>query len=301
MDDGLSLDIQGMASGDPGAAGALELGHQTIQKELPKIASQQDYETVPHGSAYLDPEGKQRFKPIRNKDDYLALEEGAEYADPTGAVRTKPKYEGIDFTPQTLYDIAHSDKGRKMALEKFYPGKVREDPSGGFYIEDEGGKFRKPGRGLSSVTGAIASEAIPTVLAGAGSLLGGAAGTAIEPGGGTVLGGAAGGYAGGYAGQRINDIFAQLAGVYDPEGGEANARMAGYAGATGDVGGRAVAAAAPAFKEGARAVGRGASKFAGKVLGADPEAVETGLKIAEQGEVPGAGPFGLSKPGTAVS
>jgi len=300
MDDGLPLDTQGMYSGDIGAAGALELGHQTIQKELPKVASPQDYENVRHGTAYLDPEGKQRFKPIRNKEDYLALEEGAEYADPTGAVRTKPKYEGIDFTPQTLYDIAHSDKGRKMALEKFYPGKVREDPSGGFYIEDEGGKFRKPGRGLSAVTGAIASEAIPTVLAGGGGLLGGAAGTAIGPGAGTVLGGAAGGYAGGYAGQRINDIFAQLAGVYDPEGGEANARMAGYAGAAGDVGGRAVAAAAPAFKEGAKAVGRGAAKTTAKFLGADPEAVETGLKIAERGETPG-GSFGLSKPGTAVS
>src|SRR5216683_615745 len=299
MDDGLPLDIQGMASGDPGAAGALELGKQTVRKELPKVASPQDYETVPHGSAYLDPEGKQRFKPIRNKDDYLALEEGAEYADPTGAVRTKPKYEGIDFTPQTLFDIAHSDKGRKMALEKFYPGKVREDPSGGFYIEDEGGKFRKPGRGLSAVTGTIASEAIPTMLAGAGSLLGGAAGTAIEPGGGTVLGGAAGGYGGGYVGQRINDIFSQLAGVYEPEGGEANARMAGYAGAAGDVGGRAVAAAAPALKEGARAVGRGAAKTTAKFLGADPEAVETGLKIAETGETPGR--FGLAKPGTAVS
>src|SRR5216683_1838534 len=274
MDDGLPLDIQGMASGDPGAAGALELGKQTVRKELPKVASPQDYETVPHGGAYLDPEGKQR---------------------------TKPKYEGIDFTPQTLYDIAHSDKGRKMALEKFYPGKVREDPSGGFYIEDEGGKFRKPGRGLRAVTGTIASEAIPTVLAGAGSLLGGAAGTAIEPGGGTVLGGAAGGYGGGYAGQRINDIFSQLAGVYDPEGGETNARMAGYAGAAGDVGGRAVAAAAPALKQGARAVGRGASKTVNKFLGTDPEALETGLGIAEQGEVPGAGPFGLSKPGTAVS
>src|SRR5229473_4613209 len=181
MDDGLPLDIQGMASGDPGAAGALELGKQTVRKELPKVASPQDYEIVPHGGAYLDPEGKQRFKPIRNKDDYLALEEGAEYADPSGAIRTKPKYEGIDFTPQTLYDIAHSDKGRKMALEKFYPGKVREDPSGGFYIEDEGGKFRKPGRGLKAGAAYVAAEAIPTVLAGAGSLLGGAAGTAIEP------------------------------------------------------------------------------------------------------------------------
>src|SRR6266849_2394651 len=264
MDDGLPFDVQGIASGDPGAAGALELGAQAAPKVLPKVASDEDWLKLPHGAQFIDPRGATRYKPIRGgkegDTDWLALEEGAEFADPSGQIRTKPKYEGIDFTPQTLYDIAHSDKGRKMALEKFYPGKVREDPSGGFYIEDEGGKFRKPGRGLSAVTGTIASEAIPTVLAGGGGLLGGAAGTAIGPGAGTVLGGAAGGYAGGYAGQRINDIFAQLAGVYDPEGGEANARMAGYAGAAGDVGGRAVAAAAPAFKEGAKAVGRGAAK-----------------------------------------
>jgi len=54
MDDGLPLDTQGMASGDIGAAGALELGHQTVQKELPKVASPQDYENVRHGTAYLE-------------------------------------------------------------------------------------------------------------------------------------------------------------------------------------------------------------------------------------------------------
>jgi hypothetical protein len=102
-------------------------------------------------------------------------------------------------------------------------------------------------------------------------------------------------------GQRINDIFAQLAGVYDPEGGEANARMSGYAGALGDVGGRAIAAAAPAVKEIVGAGSRGAAKTTAKFLGANPEKLETTLPIAEKGEQPGAGPFGLSKPGTAVS
>ena len=103
----------------------------------------EDFMKVPHGAAFLDPEGKTRYKPIRNDEDFMMLPEGAKFADPSGKIRTKPKYEPIDFTPQTLYDIAHSDKGRKMALEKFYPGKVREDPSGGFYIEDDDGKWSR--------------------------------------------------------------------------------------------------------------------------------------------------------------
>jgi hypothetical protein len=278
-----------------------QLEREFGNRPISKVASDSDFEKVAHGAAFLDPEGKKRYKPIRNDEDFNALPEGATFVDPAGKQRVKPKYEGIDFSPQALYDIAHSDKGRRMALEKFYPGKVKEDAGGELYIDDDG-KLRKPGRGLSKVTGAVAADAIPTVMAGVGGLLGGAAGTAIEPGGGTVLGGAAGGYAGGYAGQRINDIFSQLSGVYDPEGGEANARMSGYMGAAGDVGGRALSAAAPTIKEGAQFVGRNASKAVNKFLGTNAEKLETALPIAEAGEVPGAGPFGrLSKPGTAVS
>ena len=300
MDDGLPLDQEGMASGDPMAQAALSLGEKAAPKVTPTVKSADDYQKIAPGMSYLDPEGKQRFKPLRNKADYDALDEGTEYADPQGNIRTKPKYESIDFTPQTLYDIAHSDKGRRMALEKFYPGKVKEDANGELYIDDDG-KLRKPGRGLSAGAGFVASEAIPATLAGLGGALGGAVGTLAEPGGGTVVGGAAGGYGGGYMGQRINDIFSQIAGVYDPEGGEANARTAGYFGAAGDIGGRALSAIAPTVKEGAQAIGRGASKTVNKFLGTDSEALETGLNIAEQGEQPGAGPFGLSKPGTAVS
>jgi hypothetical protein len=303
MADDLGLDTESMAAGDPGAAGALDLGRQTVSPEIMKVTSPQDYEKVPHGHAYFDPEGKQRFKPLRNKADYQALQEGQEYADPQGNIRTKPKYEGIDFTPQTLFDIAHSKKGRKMALEKFYPGQVEEDPDDpeAFIVKGKDGKLLKPGRGASSAGGFLASEAIPSVLAAGGSLIGGAVGTLAEPGGGTVVGGAAGAYGGAYMGQRINDIFSQLAGVYDPEGGEANARTAGYFGAAGDVGGRVLSAVAPTVKEGARAVGRGVSKTVNKFLGTNAEKLETALPIAEAGEVPGAGPFGMSKPGTAVS
>jgi hypothetical protein len=306
MADGLPLEQENMASGDPGAAGALDLGTQTTKsKDLPHVKGDEDFTALPHGARFIGPDGQTRYKPIRKgnegNQDYLALEEGVEFVDPEGNFRTKPFYEGVDFTAQTLYDIAHSDKGRKMALEKFYPGKVREDPSGGFYIEDEGGKLRKPGRGLSAATGFVASEAIPGALGAVGSVIGGGVGTIAEPGGGTAVGGAAGAYGGGYMGQRINDIFSQLAGVYDPEGGEENARMAGVASAAGDVGGRVLFAALPAAKEGVKGAVRGASKVANKFLGTNKEALETAIPIAEAGEQAGKGPFGLSKPGTAVS
>src|SRR5258706_13109208 len=84
------------------------------------VRSVEDYDRVPRGRAYMDPQGNKRFKPIQDKSDYQTIPEGAEYADPEGNIRTKPKYEGIDFTPQTLFDMQHSDKGRRMALEKFY-------------------------------------------------------------------------------------------------------------------------------------------------------------------------------------
>ena len=113
------------ASGDVTAGG---YGPEPKAPELPSVADDESFKKLPHGSAFKDPTGATRYKPIRNNEDYLAVPEGAKFADPSGKIRTKPKYEGIDFTPQALYDIAHSDKGRKMALEKFYPGKVRDDP-----------------------------------------------------------------------------------------------------------------------------------------------------------------------------
>jgi hypothetical protein len=277
----------------------------------PRISTAEEAARLDPGTSFIGPDDKEHVVPYKvdHPEQMNNVPDGADFVGPDGKLRKKPKYEGVDFTAQTLYDIAHSDKGRKMALEKFYPGKVREDPSGGFYVEDEGGKFRKPGRGFSSVGGFVASEAIPVVLSGAGSLLGGAGGavggTFVAPGpgtvAGTVAGGAAGGAIGGYAGSKINDVFSQLAGVYDPEGAESAALWSGAAGAAGDIGGRAISAAVPAIKEGVQGLTRGEAKTANKFLGTNPAKLETALPIAETGEVPGAGPLGLSKSGTAVS
>jgi hypothetical protein len=282
----------------PDTTGGVEHTPTDIHVSTPEEAMK-----LPPGSTFINPEGRRGAVPYRvsSPEEVADIPDGAWYIRPDGKKQQKPKYEGIGFTPQTLYDIAHSDKGRRMALEKFYPGKVKDDPSGGFYIEDEG-KFLKPGRGLiSSAAAFVASETIPMTLAGIGAGLGGAAGTLAEPGGGTIVGGAAGAYGGGYMGQRINDIFAQLAGVYDPEGAELNARMSGVFSAAGDVGGRALFAAAPTIKEGVKAASRGAAKGVNKFLGTSAEKLETAVPIAEVGEIPGAGPLGLSKPGTAVS
>ena len=270
------FDTEAMRTGDPGTALAMEQGKQVLRPELPKISGDEDYLKLPHGKAFIGPDGQTHYKPIRagkeGDQDYIALEEGERFADPQGNMRTKPKYEGIDFSPQMLYDIAHSDKGRKKALEKYYPGKVKEDPNGGFYIEDEDGKLRKPSRGLSKFTAGAASEAIPDNHVGRRQpdrrrgrhvlwrLLAQAPWRA----------GAAGGGYGGYVGSRINDIFSQLAGVYDEEGATRDAIVSGVAGAAGDLGGRLLSAAFPAAKEALGFVGRSSAKTANKLLGTDP-------------------------------
>jgi hypothetical protein len=292
--------IEGVPGPTPGESLHLQGFDTTSLAQPVKIADDNAYAKLRPGQHFIDPTGTRRQKPIANDHDYESLPEGFEFVDPKGQKRTKPKYEPVGYTAQTLYDMAHSEKGQRMALERSYPGKVKKDDDG-FFIEDEGGTLRRPGRGLSSVTGRITAEAAPAALAAGGALLGGAAGTLAEPGGGTVVGGAAGGYGGGYLGQGFNDIISNLAGVYDPEGAEANKRGAGYAGAAGDVGGRALAAVAPTIKEGAKFVGRSTAKALNNLLGTNKENLETLLPAAEKGEQPGKSVFGLlSKPGLEV-
>ena len=114
-----------------------------------------------------------------------------------GKLRQKPKFEPLNFSSQTLYDMSVTDSEKKKALERSYPGKVKQDTEG-LYVEDNG-KFRRPGRGTSSATGFIASAAAPTAGAVVGALGGGAAGGFV---GGAVGGAAwAAGGSGGYQGK----------------------------------------------------------------------------------------------------
>ena len=298
------VDLTGMEAVNPytGESPAGALRQVAGQQAEPKISSKEQFDDLPVGTMFIDPEGQKRQKPYRplSAEDLNAIPDGSHWIDPEGGTHQKPNYQGIDFTAQTLFDMAHSDKGKRMALERSYPGKVKDDPAGGFVIEDEGGVLRKPGRGTAGGAGFLTAQVAPTVGAGIGGLLGGAVGTIAEPGGGSVVGGAGGAYGGGYMGERVNQIVASLAGVHDPEGAESAARTSGYVSAAGETGGRALHALGPSIAAGAGSAASKASQFANKVLRTDPEALRTALGMAERGEQAGAGPFGISLPGTAT-
>jgi hypothetical protein len=249
---------------------------------VPTIKGDDDYQALMPGMKFKDPSGNVRTKPYKVESDeqYEEIPEGVQFLDPEGKLRTKPKYEGIDFTAQTLYDMAVNDKERRKALERSYPGKVKER-AGKLYIDDNGTLRRPKGFGDAPVAGLTAAAA-PTIGAVGGEILGGTAGTVAEPGGGTILGAIGGGAAGGAAGQGFNDIIMGLAGVYDRSAGEEAAEV-GLSAAAGGVGtalGRGVAAVAPAVKG---ALTQAAPKAAASFLGADEGSLETALKLRDQG------------------
>src|SRR5580693_6988178 len=181
------------------------------------------------------------------------LPEGAQFVDPQGKTRQTPTYEGLDFTTQTLYDMAANDKEREKALSRSYPGKVkRQERTNALYVDDDGTMRRSKGA-LQTPTAAAAfaaSQAAPVVGSIYGEIYGGlagaGAGTAVEPGGGTAagaFGGAvAGGAIGGAVGQAFNDAVLTLAGVYDRSVGEEAGELgiAAGAGGVGTAAGRAI-------------------------------------------------------------
>jgi len=249
---------------------------------VPSVKGDDDYQALMPGMKFKDPTGNVRTKPYKVESDeqYEAIPEGAQFLDPNGNLRSKPKYEGIDFTAQTLYDMAVNDKERRKALERSYPGKVKER-AGKLYIDDDGTLRRPKGFGDAPVAG-IAAAAAPTIGSIAGEIAGGTAGTAVAPGPGTLGGAIAGGAAGGAAGQGFNDVIMGLAGVYDRSAGEETEEVAlsGAFGGAGTAVGRGLAAIAPAIKG---AVKQGAPKAAASFLGADEESLDTALKLRDQG------------------
>ncbi len=278
------------------------------------VTDDASYQALRPGAHFLDPEGKSRKKPwyVNTDADYATVPEGEHFIDPNGERRIKPKFEGIDYTAQTLFDMSLTDAERRKALERSYPGKVKQEESGEFYVEDEGGVRRKPGRGATAVTGAVTSMAAPvagSILGGmGGGTLGAAAGTAVPgPGNiaGAVAGGIAGAAAGGATGQAINDIVLQLAGVYDRTALEEakNLAVSGAGGAVGEGAGRMISAAVPVAKETGRQIARGSGKAINYVLGTDPEALKMASRMATEGETPGhglLGQLGITEPGTAT-
>ena len=264
------------APGSEGVTPAISL--QTPKPELPKVSDENSYGSVRAGTQYLGPDGLPRYKPLskdNGANEYAALDEGAQYADPEGKIRTKPKFEGIDFTAQTLYDMSVTPSEKKKALERSYPGKVKEDQDG-LYVEDNG-KFRRPGRGTSAATGFMASAAAPTAGAVVGALGGGAAAG--------FVGGAVGGAGGAMLGQTFNDTILGLAGVYDRTGVEQFAAT-GEAGLGGMVGagvGRGAATLVPSAKAGVSTVGKMLPTVVAKFLGANAEDSAMARKLSEKG------------------
>ena len=263
-------------------------GAQTVAG-VPRIASVEQYDTLAPDAEYLDPEGVLRRKPWQATDlaSYLKIPEGATYTDPQGNVRKKPKYEGVDFTTQTLYDMSINDKERRKALERGYPGKVKENPATGeLYIEDEGGVMRKPGSGdgLTRAGAVVTSASAPTAGAVLGTIGGGAAGSAV-PGAGTFAGATAGAVGGSVLGQWFNDLILGLTGVYDRTGVEEAANL-GKAAAMGVAGagvGRGIGVVARGLPAAAESGGQFAPQIAAHVLGATPERLAQASEIAAKG------------------
>ena len=250
-----------------------------------KISSPEEAAKLSPGTAFEGPDGKVRVVPykVEHPEQIANIPDGADFVGPDGKLRSKPKYEGIDFTAQSLFDMGVNDKERKKALERSYPGKVKDDPSGGFFVDDDG-VLRKPGRGVSKVTGAVASGAAPTILSVLGALGGGAVGS-IEPGGGTVLGGAAGGAGGAILGQSFNDVIMGLAGTYDRTRTEeaAEVGLAAAGGAAGAGVGRGVSTVIPSLKSGVSAATAAAPGLMRSFLGASEADLRQATSLAEKG------------------
>jgi len=251
---------------------------------VPKVTSPEELDGLPEGSQFIDPEGVKRVKPftVKNPEDIQRVPEGGHFVDPEGTLRMKPTYQGVDFTAQTLYDMGVNDKERRRALERSYPGKVKEDVEG-LYVDDDG-VLRKPGHGVSKVTGFAAASAAPTILSVLGALGGGAVGS-VEPGGGTIVGGAVGGAGGAMLGQSFNDLITGLAGTYDrtPVEEAANVGMAGASGMMGAGVGRGIATVVPSAKAGVSALTSALPGLARSVAGATGEDINQARTLMEKG------------------
>lgn len=260
----------------PGVEGGEFGGLRAPLPDKARVSSDEDFEKLSPGTEFVDPEGKTRIKPyaVKSDSDYRNVPEGAQFVDPEGNTRRKPEFGPIGFTAQTLYDMAVTPSEKRKALERSYPGKVKQDDEG-LYV-DEDGKLRRPGRGAQAVGGLAASAAAPVVGTAIGALGGGAVGGPV--------GGGMGAVGGALAGQTINDVVLQLAGVYDRNITE-QAATSGLAAGSGLLGfgvGRGVAAAVPAAKAGVSSVGQMLPAVAAKFLGAGPE-IATARELAEKG------------------
>lgn len=293
-------------------------------KQLIAPQSEEDYAALPFGSEYVAPSGeklRKRWEP-KSEEDYDLVPEGAEYLTPTGEVLTKKPYEGINFTTQTLYDMAHTDKQRFKVLQQAYPGKVKFNDKNSQFVIDDDGVQRAPGRGgvVKTVGSRALAETLPAVGMVGGFAMGLPTGAAMGLAGGpaapvTVPGSAATtAFAGSVVGQMfgtyLNDTILALAGAgpdsITEEAGNLAQSALGVAG--GEVIGRGVMGGArwlaPRAEEFSRSAAGKVAKFMG-VDKADPGALDMAIKLGEQGEQPSESRLlrglGMTDPGTATT
>ncbi len=256
-----------------------------------RITGKDDYDKLEPGTHFIAPgEDKPRIKQweVRNTEDYEAVPEGVEYRDPQGVTRKKPKAEAFSFATQTLYDMAVNPAEKRKAIARGYgEDTIRADPKTGEFYAEKDGQIYRPKGGF----GSLAAMAAPVSLATVGAIGGGAAGTAAGPGPGNLLGGMGGAAGGALLGQQFNDMVMQLAGTYDRTPVEKLTEMglgAASAMAGGGVG-RGLAAIAPAIKGGVRAAG---PQAAAHFLGARLPETQMARELAEKGEKQGTGALG---------
>ena len=270
-----------------GAIGEQSL-HPSNVASYPQVADDDAYAALEPGVRFRDPQGQVRQKPyeVSDEESYRAVPEGAHFRDPEGNLRARPTFEGVDYTAQTLYDMALTPSEKKKALERSYPGKVRENAAEGLYIVEDDGTHRKPGRGLSSMTGFLSGAAMPAAGAALGGLGGAAAGAASPVPGGAFLGGMGGAMSGGALGQWGNDLVLQLAGVYDRTPGEAagNIALAGVTSGMGAGVGRGVATLVPSIKAGVSQASAALPSAVAHFVGARPAESTMARELAEKAQ-----------------
>ena len=200
------------------------------QPEAVRINSWEEAAKLPGGTLFYDPADKKTIRTaryrVKNPAEAYDLPDMAPYFDDQGNPRVAPKYEGLNFTAQSLYSMAGTDHGREEILREHYKdAEIIKSAKGEMVLKEKDGTYRRPGAGRSrgGTMGVAAAELAPAIGMGVGSGLGivggGAAGTAVAPGPGTVagmFGGAAGGgVLGSMLGQSFNQMVLGLAGYHD--------------------------------------------------------------------------------------
>lgn len=259
-------------------------GEGTPKDLAPQPKSLEEYQAVPPGTEWVDPEGNLRTKPYEPRElaDYRRIPEGKDWVDPEGNVHTKPVYGDISFTAQTVYNMTLTEAEKKKALERYYPGKVFQEPgTGDFYVEDEEGNQLKPRGFMKNPLPFVAGTAAPTAGAVVGEIAGATAGSVL-PGPGTAVGAVGGAGVGSMVGQGFNDLFLKGMGIYDRSAGEeaANLGIAGVFGSAGSAIGRATGAGIA----GGNAARKGSpAGLVNTFLGTDPEGLDLALAYKAKG------------------